>query len=571
MPKKLQPRTPQFYKGEINPYDLSNLNQWTDELKVFPLDTPAQLEEFVTRINELAHLLKDSLAEIYTKMTCHTDDKELEKKHAAFHQNVIAAFAPIDFELKKRVLAAPCLEAWSKESPDTRNLLVKWLKKDVDFFREENIPLATKESEYGVKYRSITGGMTVTFQGEEKTLPELGVYLKNADRSVRESAWRTRINKMLEHKQELNDLFDKLVELRQQMASNTGYANYRDYAHPLKGRFSYSVQDVLNFQEAVEEEIVPLIKELNDHRKKELGLTELRPWDLAVSPDGRMLKPVPDPSQLADKGIEILLATDKWTGDNFASMKESGLLDLVNRKNKAPGGYSYPLYKYGASFIFMNAVGIHSDLTTLVHEAGHAMHEFAAANLPYTGVLDLNMEAAELASMSMEMLSMPHWNLAYNAEDHKKSMRDQLEDVVRFFPWCVTVDGFQQHIYTDAPDAASREKAFVDLSRRFSGATGINWDGLDAERAAMWLFQLHIFEVPFYYIEYGIAQLGALAVYRKYKQNPQKALEDYKAFLHLGSTRPLEHLYKTAGIELKFTKSYLKEIANFVREELSSL
>ncbi|MGL5720977.1 MAG: M3 family metallopeptidase, partial [Brevinema sp.] len=373
MPRKLPQRTPQFYKGEINPYDLGNLNQWTDELKVLPLDTPVQLEEFVSRINELAHLLKDSLAEIYTQMTCHTDDKELEKKYNAFHQNVIAHFAPIDFELKKRVLSAPSLEKWCGESPDTRNLLVKWLKKDVDFFREENIPLSTKESEYGVKYRSITGGMTVEFQGEEKTLPELGVYLKNADRSVRESAWRVRVNKMLEHKQELNDLFDNLVGLRQQMATNTGYPNYRDFAHPLKGRFSYSVQDVLNFQEAVEEEIVPLVKELNDRRKQELGLSELRPWDLAVSPDGRMLKPVPEPAQLADKGIEILLATDNWTGDNFASMKESGLLDLVNRKNKAPGGYSYPLYKYGASFIFMNAVGIHSDLTTLVHEAGHAM------------------------------------------------------------------------------------------------------------------------------------------------------------------------------------------------------
>lgn len=571
MPQILKEKNTKYYKGPVDPFDLSNLKVWSSALELSPLDTSAQLEEFIQRFNELELILKDSLAEIYTAMTCNTADKSLEKKHAAFFENVISYFAPVSFTLKNRVLSSPALASWAEESPETRGLLLRWMKKDVDLFREENIPLSVEESALAVQYRSISGGMTVNFRGEEKTLPELGVYLKDPDRSLREEAWRARSEKMASHQNELADIFDKLLALRQNVAANAGFKNYRDFAHSQKGRFSYSVNDVLNFQGAVEEEIVPLIKELNAQKQKALKVDTLRPWDISASADGRILRPVPQPDQLADMGIKILNATDAWSGDNFASMKESGLLDLLNRKNKAPGGYSYPFAKYGASFIFMNAVGIHSDLTTLVHEAGHAMHEFGSAALPYTGLMELPMEAAELASMSMEMLTMPHWDLAYKPEDHKKSMRDQLEEAIRFFPWCVTVDGFQQRIYTENLDASARNTAFVDFSRRFSGAAGVDWNGLDDLRKIMWLFQLHVFEVPFYYIEYGIAQLGALAVYRKYKQNPAQALADYKKFLNTGPSRPLEALYKTAGIELKFTRPYIKEITSFVREELEKI
>lgn len=569
---KLQEKHSKYFDGIINPHDLTNLKKWVQQLEQQNPQTVDELEEFIQQVDSLNHKLRDTAAEIYIKMTCDTADKKIAEEYTAFQQNISAYYAPKDNIFKKIILDSPALNEWVKSHGKTGALLEKILKNDKELFREENVELGIQENELGVEYRSISGSMTVQFQGEEKTMPEMAIYLKNEDRSTREAAWRVRSEKMLSHKNELNDLFDKLYALREEIAKNVGYKNYRDFAHQAKGRFSYSVQDVLDFHDAVESEMLPLIAELNQDRKNKLGLQTLKPWDMSVSLDGKILKPVENPDDLIPKHISMMSKIDKEFGDNFTSMKDTNLLDLFNRKNKAPGGYSYPLYKYGASFIFMNAVGLHSDLTTLVHEIGHAMHEFAQGDHSYTSLLDLPMEAAELASMSMEMLSMDHWNECYtNKEDFRKARYDQIEGALRFFPWCMIVDGFQQRIYTDCGTAQQREQAFIEIMERFSAKAGIDWSGLENEKAIQWLFQLHIFEVPFYYIEYGIAQLGALAVYREYKKNPQLAVENYKKFLHLGHQVSLADLYQAAGIELKFTKEYIRDLVSFIREELQEL
>ena len=572
MSKKLPIRKNNYFQGDINPHDLSLLKIWVEELEKKAPKTVAELDRFLNKVEELNHKIRDTGGEIYIKMTCDTADKEIVKDYTAFQQNISAYFAPKDFAFKNIILNSPALNDWIAEHGKTGTLLERILKNDRDLFREENVALGIKESELDVEYRSITGSMTVEFNGEEKTLPEMAIFLKDKDRSVRESAWRARSEKMLSHKEELNTLFDKLYVLRQEMAKNAGFDNYRDYMHQAKGRFSYTVKDVHDFHDAVESEIMPLIAELNQKRKDTLKVDTLKPWDMGVSLDGKLLKPVKNAEDLIPKHIIMMQKTDPLFGENFSAMNDTKLLDLFNRKNKAPGGYSYPLYKYGASFIFMNAVGLHSDLTTLVHEIGHAMHEFAQADHKYTSLLDLPMEAAELASMSMEMISMDHWNECYtDAEDFRKAKYDQIEGALKFFPWCMTVDSFQQKIYTDSGTAELREKAFMDIMDRFSNKAGLDWSGLERERAIQWLFQLHIFEIPFYYIEYGIAQLGALAVYREYKKNPQLAVENYKKFLNVGHQVPLADIYKTAGIELKFTKEYIRELVQFIREELNEL
>lgn len=569
---KLPIRTERYFPEALDVEDISNLKRWTDELENFSLDSPEQITIFLEKVDELAHKIADFGAEIYIAMTRNTADKTLAAQYSAFQANIVAYYAQKDFNFKSKFLDSPACDGWVRQHASMGALLYKILEKDHNIFREENIPLAVKESELGVEYRTISGGMTVDFRGEEKTLPEMGVFLKDKDRNIREQAWKLRSEKMLEHEQQLNILFDRLYDLRQEAARNAGFSNYRDYVHTAKGRFSYTVDDVFAFHDAVEHEMLPLIAEFNNHRKQTLNLDTLRPWDMAVSLDGKMLKPVANPADLVLKGVEILTQVDPEFGQNFQNMSDSDLLDLLNRKNKAPGGYSYPLYKYGASFIFMNAVGIHSDLTTLVHEAGHAMHEFARANHPYTSFLDLPMESAELASMSMEMLTMPHWNICYtDPGDFRKAQKDQLEDALRFFPWCMTVDAFQQEIYTQNADAPAREQIFIRLSDRFSASTGVDWSGLEEFRKIQWMFQLHIFEVPFYYIEYGIAQLGALALYRFFRHSPKQAVQAYKDFLNAGTKKSLTDIYKTAGIELNFSREYVREIVDFVREELSAL
>ncbi|MGL4560918.1 MAG: M3 family oligoendopeptidase, partial [Brevinema sp.] len=500
---KLSTKPSVFFEGTIDPYDISLLESWVTKLEQEQPNTLEELELFLQKIDELNHKINDTGAEIYIKSTCDTSDKKILEDYQAFQQNIIGYYAAKDFSFKKIMLASQALPVWIQKHDQTGVLLDKLIRNSYDLFREENIPLSIEESALGLEYRTIVGGMTVHFQDEEKTMPELAVYLQDSDRSIREAAWRTRSEKMHAHKEELNALFDKLFTIRQQIAHNAGFKNFRDYAHQAKNRFSYTIEDIHAFHDAVQEEMMPLIAELNQKRKQTLNLDRLRPWDMAVSLDGKILKPVADPADLIPKHISMMTKTDPLFGQNFTSMRDTDLLDLFNRKNKAPGGYSYPLSKYGASFIFMNAVGMHSDLTTLVHEIGHAMHEFAQSNHQYTSLLGLPMEAAELASMSMEMLTMDHWKECYtDPADFKKAKYDQIAGALKFFPWCMIVDKFQQKIYTNADTAEKREKAFLEIMTQFSDKAGLDWSGLEREKAIQWLFQLHIFEVPFYYIEY---------------------------------------------------------------------
>lgn len=566
---KLELREYKYYKDDIDQYNPENLKKWVKDLENEKPTTVSELEEFISKVDELCYKIGDIGATLYIKMTCDTSDTKIRDDYTYFEENITAYYSPKDFNFKKIISESPAFDEWAKTHEETGLLFKSLLIKDKEMFREENVPLYTKESALGVEYRSIIGGTTINFNGEEKTFPEMEVFLEDSDRQVRESAWRASNNKILEHKDKLNDLFDKLYDLRVNIAKNAGFSNYRDYVHKDKGRFSYTVSDIYDFHDAVESEILPLIKSLNKKRCDSLKIESLRPWDTKVSLDGITLKPVESLDLLIPKTIKIMEKTDPEFGQNFSSMNDTNLLDLFGRKNKAPGGYSYPLYKYGASFIFMNAVGTQSDLNTITHEVGHACHEFAQKNHKYTSFLSLPMEAAELASMAMEMVTLPHWRECYQEDKiYNKVRLDHIENALKFFPWCMTVDSFQHKIYTDSPDAMSREVAFLDIMTRYSDSIGVDWSGLENEKAVRWMRQLHIFELPFYYIEYAIAQLGALAIYREYKKDAKKAVNNYKKFLAKGYQVPLTKLYKEAGIELKFTKEYIRDLVSFIKDEI---
>ena len=558
-----------YYDQNFDINDWGVIKKYLDELLEFPLQSADDLIKLLEKSGELNDILSEEMAWRYITMTRYSDNSENSKKFNDFYANIISKSAPYDFKLKKKFY-----ESQYKDELDKKKYahLIKIISNDIELFREENIPLNIKEKELTSKYGEQFSGLTVTYKGKEKTFSQLSIYQKDPDRAVREETWRLKMDRMLKEKDFFDKIFDEMKELRIKQAKNADFDNYRDYMHMSKGRFSYTPDDLLEFHNAVEKEVMPFLRELSEERKQKLNIKSLRPWDMAVDTDGRRLKPFENTDEMLDKAIDILYKIKPVFGLRLNMMKNSEFLDLENRKGKSPGGYNYPLQETGAPFIFMNAVGQHRDVVTLLHESGHAMHTFEMKDIKIDAYKDTPSEVAELASMAMEMISMNEWDKYYKDEkDLKKAKRDQLIGALKFLPWCMTVDAFQHWIYTNPNHTVKeRDDYFCSLLDRFS--VGIDRTGLEKYSPITWMFQLHIFEIPFYYIEYGMSQLGALSIYKNYKENgSEKTLEDYINFLRLGYTKPVNELYKTAGIEFDFSQTHIKELVNFVRLELKSI
>lgn len=556
-----------FYPENFDIENTENVKSAYEELLQMDLDTGEDLIRCLEKKSELSMLVADHMAWLYIKMTCDSDNEEKAKAFNDYYNAISSSTEKIDFLLKKRIyesqarhdLKAPCYDH-----------LNKMLANDIDLFVEENIPIKQKIKELENKYANLYGSLTVNFDGEEKTLAQLNIYLKDNNRDVREKAWRLKMDKLSEKAEEFNNLFDKMKELRIREAKNASFDNYRDYMHQLKGRFSYTPQDLYNFHDAVEKEIIPFLKTLDEKRKEKLQLDSLKPWDTSVDIDGKILKPFTDSNDLIEKSLKTLAKVDSDFALQLLKMKNSSYLDLDNRKGKAPGGYNYPIGRVDSSFIFMNSVGLQSDVSTLLHEAGHAMHAKESSGITIDYFKDTPSEVAELASMAMELLTMDYWNYFYQDQDDlKKAKREQLEGTLSFLPWCMVVDAFQHWIYTNPNHTVEeRNKYFSSLMDRFN--TIVDWTGLEKEKMNRWILQLHIFEVPFYYIEYGMSQLGALAIYKNYKENNTKAIQQYKNFLKTGYSLPVDKLYEIAGVNFKFNDEYLKDLVEFVKEELKN-
>jgi len=535
-----------------------------EQILNLPVHSSDDFRELVNRWTDIEDQIEEELGWRYIRMTLNTENEELMRDYEEYYEGVVARLKPLLHELKKKIVQN------ERYAPFGFEHMLKVLKNEVELFREENIPLQVEETVLSKEYGAIVGGITVDFMGERKTLQQLSVYLRDPNRSVREAAWRKRFEGIWTKREELNVLFDRLKEIRHRQALNAGFSNYRDYAHRLKGRFEYTPEDLFRFHEAVEKEVVPYLRERLKVRREKLGVESVKPWDTEVDVDGKVLKPFKNVEELVEKTERVLVKIHPTFQERFSLMKEKGLLDLENRKGKAPGGYNHTLPKTGAPFIFMNAVGRPDDVRTIFHELGHAMHSFETLHLP-TLYRPERMEVAELASMSMELISMEQWREFYESEeDFKKAKIEELEGTLTFLPWCVIVDAFQHWIYTN-PNHTPKERYdyFAHLMDRFN--PGVDWTGLEEEKRTRWLFQLHIFEVPFYYIEYGIAQIGALDVYRNYLKDPEKALQDYLRFLRVGCSSPVDEVYRTAGAKLDFSREHLREIVGFVAGEIEKL
>lgn len=546
------------------------IKPFLDELKTREISSVAELEKWLRDMSELESALSEDMAWRYIRMTCDTSSKELQDAYNFYVTEIEPKLSPVFNELNKKLVNSPYLG--QLDQVKYRNL-IRNAKKSIEIFREENIPVQTEIETEKQQYMTITGAMTIEHDGKELTLQQAALYLKKTDRSVRETVYRKTQERRLKAKEQLDQLFNKLTKLRDKVAKTAGFENYRDYKFRELGRFDYTKEDCFNFHAAVSKHIVPIVEQLDRERKQKLGLQSLRPWDLEVDTEGaEAAKVFRDGNDLLEKTITALYQLRPYFGLCLEAMKKMKHLDLESRKGKAPGGYNYPLYETGVPFIFMNAAGTLRDLVTMVHEGGHAIHSFLTNKLELAEFKSSPSEVAELASMSMELLSMDQWK--YFFDDEKaliKAKSEQLEKIIRGLPWIARIDKFQHWIYENPAHTSEERQAYwVSLGQEFSSRE-IDWTGLEEYAATSWHSQLHVFEIPFYYIEYGFAQLGAIAVWRNFLKNQEKALDQYEAALKLGYTRSIREIYETAGVSFDFSEGYVRELAEFLREQLVSL
>ncbi|GAB4056297.1 M3 family oligoendopeptidase [Spirosoma litoris] len=541
-----------------------------DDLLARPLNNADDLRQWLLDRSELESYLSEDFAWRYIRMTCDTANEELVNNLNFFIAEIQPPMTAYSNDLDLKAVNSPFLSELTDEGYD---IMVRGMKKAIEIFREENIPLQTELQTEERKYGAIVGAMTVTIDGQEMTLPAASDRLQSTDRAVREEAWRKIWERRYQDHEELDQLFDRLRALRHKISVNAGFANFRDYSFAALGRFDYTPQDCFNFHESVAEAVVPLLNDLAAERKNKLAVDPLRPWDAKVDVEGRApLKPFATGDELLEKAITCFDRLDKELGDDLRIMRAMGHLDLESRKGKAPGGYNYPLEEIGVPFIFMNATSSLRDLVTMVHEGGHAVHSFLTRDLPLKAFRNPPMEVAELASMSMELLSMDHWDVFFeNPDELRRAKLQHLESIIETLPWVATIDKFQHWIYEhpEHTDAERREN-WLRIYNQFAD-TVTNWDGFAFYQEYIWQRQLHLYEVPFYYIEYGIAQLGAIGVWRNYRRDPKAGLAGYKKALSLGYKAPIREIYAAANVPFDFSHENIQELMTFVGEEIKKL
>lgn len=546
----------------------SDIKPWFDNLANRPIHSADDLRAWFRDRSELESAISEDLGWRYIKMTCYTEDKSLLQRYQDFVENIQPQIAPVSDLLNRKAAESPFLKELSQE--EGFFILIRNLRKDIEIFREENVPIFTEINLESQKYAQLNGAMTIPWKGQELTMQQAAVLLQETDRTIREEVYRLMTARRLKDKETLDGLYTKLIDLRHQVAVNAGFPNFRDYMFKSYGRFDYTPKDCFDFHESISSEVVPLLEELAEKRKEQMKLDSLRPWDKAVDAEGRPpLKAFSGGKDLTAKGIEAFRRLDPFLGDCLTTMEAMGHLDLESRKGKAPGGYNYPLAEIGIPFIFMNATSTMRDMTTLMHEGGHAVHNFLTKDLALADFKSPPMEVAELASMAMELLSMDQWDVFFaNPQDLARARQEQLEDIIETLPWVATIDKFQHWIYEHPTHTLDQRKRQWNIVYQEFADTVTDWSGLEESRDYLWQKQLHLYEVPFYYIEYGMAQLGAIALWRNYRRNKAEGLAGYQRALKLGNLKTIPEIYKAAGIKFDFSKNYIRELMNFVREEM---
>ena len=562
-----------FINGDFDATQWKNIEPYTSNLLERKLTCSGCLEALIKDASTLAEHVSEAGALLYIGMTCDTESEGKRGSFLDFVSNVRPKLSEFSDALNRRIVEHPAV----KDLPDRYSLMLRGMRTDIEIFRKENIPLNVKQTELVTEAQGITGGMTVEFEGEERTFPQMSVYLESNERSVRQAAWTGMSERRMQDQERMSEIFDELVTLRHQIALNAGFQSYTHYMFKAMHRFDYTIDDCLEFHDSVESVCMPILREINRERREAFGLGNLSPWDVNEKTGGgpdihgrEALRPFEDVDEMVEKLSEMFHEISTDLGGKFDKLVEMDTLDLDTRKGKAPGGYQYYLEKSRVPFIFMNAAGLQGDLETMIHEAGHAFHSLYCGHLDLIDERNYPIEFAEVASMSMELLTQPWWNKFYDKEEADRARRTHLEGVVFLLPWIATIDSFQHWIYEN-PDHTREERAKVWLSIRDRFGSEMDWTGYSDFKEVSWQQQGHLYGVPFYYIEYGIAQLGSLQLWKTQLGNSQKALDDYANAMKLGNTRTLPELFSAADLKLGFDEEHFLSLMDSVESSLAEL
>ena len=565
--------TSSFVTEDFDASKWENIEHYANDLLTRELTCSGCLERLIKDSSTLAEHVSEAGTLLSIAMTCDTENSSKLQSYLDFVENVQPKLSEFADALNRRLAGHPAVE----ELPSRYDLMIKCIRTDIGIFREENIPLQVEEAKLETEHSTITGAMMVEYDGEEKTLPQMAIYLEDTDRSVRESAWRAVTARMEQDAERLSEIYDELIRIRHQIATNAGFDDYRFYIFEAKHRYDYSLDDCLQFHDSIESVCVPLMHQIHGERRTALGVETLRPWDVGEKSGGGVdihgrspLQPFDTVDELISGCSNIFHSMSPELGGMFDMLKERDSLDLESRKGKAPGGYQANLEKTRIPFIFMNAAGTQGDLMTMVHEAGHAFHSCYSSELDLIDERNPPLEFAEVASMSMELMSHPEWGEFYSEEEARRAKADHLEKIVCFMPWMATIDAFQHWVYAN-PEHSREERAehWLELRRRFGPKT--DWSGFEDLKETSWQGQLHLFQVPFYYVEYGIAQLGALQLWQYHRRDASDALSRYARAMSLGNTKPLPELFGEAGLNLGFGEEHVGSLIGELNEALTEI
>ena len=563
-----------FIPEDFDASSWENIEPYVDDLIQRSLSCSSCLEKLISDSSNLAEHISETGALLYIGMTCDTENETKKNDFLNFVENVRPKLSKFSDKLNRRIAEHPSVG----DLPDRYDLMIRGIKSDIDIFREENIPLGVEQTKLVTKAQGITGGMTVEFEGEERTFPEMKAFLESNNRSVREKAWKSMVSRWMNDSEELSEIFDELIKIRHEIAKNAGFDSYTNYMFKAMHRFDYTVEDCLTFHNSIEKVCMPIVREINEKRRSSFNLEILSPWDVneksGSGPDiegKNPLRPFDNVGEMVQKLSELFHKMSRDLGNKFDKLVEMDTLDLETRKGKAPGGYQYYLEKSRVPFIFMNAAGLQGDLETMIHESGHAFHSLYCGHLELIDERNYPIEFAEVASMSMELLTQDEWQIFYDNDDEvNRAILSHLEGVVFLLPWIATIDAFQHWIYAD-PNHTREERTEYWLSLRDRFGSKMDWKDNEDFRELSWQQQGHLFGVPFYYIEYGIAQLGALQLWQTHRKSPEKALKDYENAMKLGNTKILPELFAAAELKLGFDEKHVDSLINEVKTAMAEV
>ena len=563
-----------FIPEDFDASSWENIEPYVDDLIQRNLSCSSCLEKLISDSSNLAEHISETGALLYIGMTCDTENETKKNDFLNFVENVRPKLSKFSDKLNRRIAEHPSVG----DLPDRYDLMIRGIKSDIDIFREENIPLGVEQTKLVTKAQGITGGMTVEFEGEERTFPEMKAFLESNNRSVREKAWKSMVSRWMNDSEELSEIFDELIKIRHEIAKNAGFDSYTNYMFKAMHRFDYTVEDCLTFHNSIEKVCMPIVREINEKRRSSFNLEILSPWDVneksGSGPDiegKNPLRPFENVGEMVQKLSELFHKMSRDLGNKFDKLVEMDTLDLETRKGKAPGGYQYYLEKSRVPFIFMNAAGLQGDLETMIHESGHAFHSLYCGHLDLIDERNYPIEFAEVASMSMELLTQDEWKIFYDNDDEvNRAILSHLEGVVFLLPWIATIDAFQHWIYAN-PNHTREERTEYWLSLRDRFGSKMDWKDNEDFRELSWQQQGHLFGVPFYYIEYGIAQLGALQLWQTHRKSPEKALKDYENAMKLGNTKILPELFAAAELKLGFDEKHVDSLINEVKTAMAEV